>query len=349
MAEDEIAGAREAPQASPPPSKPVDWLEVLKVVAMPLVLALLGIMINASVSARESQESNVRLYADMMARREQADSDLRKDMFKSILDKFNVPPPKDVKSVEFLEQQIVNLELLAYNFHESIDLGPLFKHVRRQLPDSRPAEMAEARFKRFLELRRRLEKVAVEVDERQLTVVEDSGVVVRAGTELSQMETAPAYIRFTGPFTVSKKDLGPEASVTQTCLSLTSSDGVHYRRFKLEIIDDDAPSRELQVRLYTSRLLNAADCKSLDLDLKAYQEIDIHFWVGLFSLPMIDNTRLSHSERVSVSLTELKSDHAQIAVAYFPGSRASLKDKPYYDELEHDLLHKEVKRSTDQP
>jgi hypothetical protein len=29
---------------------------------------------------------------------------------------------------------------------------------------------------------------------------------------------------------------------------------------------------------------------------------------------------------------------AKIAVAYFPGSRASLKDKPYYDDLVHELI-----------
>src|SRR5215510_13856059 len=170
MVEDKIETAPKSMQAPPSGPKATDWFEVLKVVAMPLVIALLGLIVNGTVSARQNQESNIRLYADMMARREQADSELRRDMFKSILEKF-ASPPLDAKSVEFLDQRIVNLELLAYNFHESIDLGPLFKHVRSEIPDTRPAGMAERQFKRFLDLRRRLEKVAVEVDERQLTVV----------------------------------------------------------------------------------------------------------------------------------------------------------------------------------
>ena len=55
---------------------------------MPLVTAAVGFTINSSLNARQERENNLRLYADMMTRREQADSDLRKDMFKSILDKF---------------------------------------------------------------------------------------------------------------------------------------------------------------------------------------------------------------------------------------------------------------------
>jgi hypothetical protein len=326
----------------------VDWMEVLKVAAMPVVITVIGLIVNSSLSERQNVENNLRLYADMMARREQADSDLRKDMFKSILDKFAYATP-DPKSVEYLDQQIVNLELLAYNFNESIDLGPLFKHVRSEIPDGRSQSMTPDQFKRFENLRRRLERVAVEVDERQLTVVGDSGIVVRAGAVgLESMDRAPAFLRFTGPHTVGKV-LKEEDSVTQVCLSLNSSDrdGVHHRRFKVEVIDYNPNAREIQVRLYVSRPLSISNCSSLDLDNKAYQEIDVTFWLGLFAVPMIDNTRLTHSERTSVSLTELSPDRAQIALAYFPSSRASLKDKPYYDELEHDLLRKESKNEQD--
>jgi len=332
------------PAADTHTPRSIDWIEILKVVAMPLVVTMVGLIINSSISERQSQENNLRLYADMMARREQADSDLRKDMFKSILDKFASAIP-DRKSVEYLDQEIVNLELLAYNFHESIDLGPLFKHVRSEIPDVPPDGMTPAEFKRFENLRRRLEKVAVEVDERQLTLVGDSGVVVRAGVDgLDRMDKAPAFLRFIGPFTIARKDLKPEDSVTQVCLSLRSGDNEpHHRRFKLEVIDYDPTTREVQIRLYVSRKLSLPECNSIELENKAYQEIDVAFWLGLFSVPMIDNTRLTHSERASVSLTVLSAERAQIALAYFPSSRASLKDKPYYDELEHDLLHKESK------
>jgi len=53
---------------------------------------------------------------------------------------------------------------------------------------------------------------------------------------------------------------------------------------------------------------------------------------------MIVNTRLSGSERCAVSLTALNPNIVSVSLAYFPASRASLKDKPYYDEVIKDLV-----------
>ena len=66
--------------------------------------------------------------------------------------------------------------------------------------------------------------------------------------------------------------------------------------------------------------------------------MDTNFLVGLFDFPMIDNTRLSGGERTAVSLTALNPSVLSVALAYFPASRASLKDKPYYDEVIRDLV-----------
>jgi hypothetical protein len=56
---------------------------------------------------------------------------------------------------------------------------------------------------------------------------------------------------------------------------------------------------------------------------------------------MIDNTHLTHGERCAVALTQITDQAAHVALAYFPGSRASLKDKPYYDDLVHDLIQEQ--------
>ena len=113
----------------------------------------------------------------------------------------------------------------------------------------------------------------------------------------------------------------------------------HYRQFKLEVTGYDPQWREVQVRLYVSKPLDPAQCQRADLDLAANKEIDTRFSVGLFDLPMIDNTHLSHGERCAVSLSELNPPYSlKVTLAYFPASRASLKDKPYYDDVIHDLV-----------
>ena len=50
--------------------------------------------------------------------------------------------------------------------------------------------------------------------------------------------------------------------VTRLCLSMEATDGSrHYRQFVLELIDYDEMAREVQVRLYVSRLLTQEECQ----------------------------------------------------------------------------------------
>jgi hypothetical protein len=62
------------------------------------------------------------------------------------------------------------------------------------------------------------------------------------------------------------------------------------------------------------------------------------FWVGFFDFPMIDNTRLSDDQRCAVILTQFEEPQTKFTVVYFPGSRAGIKEKPYYDEVLQNLL-----------
>ena len=50
---------------------------------------------------------------------------------------------------------------------------------------------------------------------------------------------------------------------------------------------------------------------------------------------MIDNTRLAGGLRCAIVLSQYSAEagSAQVTLVYFPGSRASLKQKPYYDEV----------------
>jgi hypothetical protein len=306
-------------------------VEIVKIAALPLVTLFLGFLFNNALNSRQARENQVRLYTEMMGRREEADSALRKDMFNSILGTFLIKDSK-LNPDRHLDLEVLNLELLAYNFHESLDIGPLFKDVRRRVPDEQDGPN--------MELRKRLEKVAQEVIERQLTTVEDKGMVEKGETSLEGVDDLRAYLLF-GPRTIPDPDTPPGAGVSSLCLWMDSTDQVkHYRQFKLEITKADPVAREVEVRLYVSKVMDQATCQQLHPGKEAdNQEIDTRFWVGLFDFPMIDNTRLSHSERCAVSLTEMNPPYSlSVALAYFPSSRASLKDKPYYDEVLHDTV-----------
>ena len=328
----------EVPAVTPPPEPPSGdgkhqwpWIELVKVLALPLVTLVLGYWFNASLNERQQIDNNIRLYAEMMGRREEADSNLRKDMFNSILTTFmSKDPATKISDEEEIRQQILSLELLAYNFHESLDIAPLFKDVERRIRSVAKGSDPE--------LQRRLESVALQVIEHQLTALSDVGTVERGDALTEKIKDFQAYIMF-GMRAIPDPKVKPGEGASRLCLSMEATDRArHYRQFVLELIAYNEMAREVQVRQYVSRPLTQEECQRPDLDLEANREVDTNFQVGLFDFPMIDNTRLSGSERSSVSLTALNPNVVSLTLAYFPASRASLKDKPYYDEVIRDLV-----------
>jgi hypothetical protein len=278
-------------------------------------------------------DTNTRLYIEMQGRREEADSNLRKDMFNSILQTF-MPrnPALNITSEEVIRQQTLSLELLAANFHESLDIAPLFKDVERRIALEQRSTNAE--------LRQRLESVALQVIERQLTTMADVGSVERGDAMASKLKTpdAAAYLMF-GARTVPNPAVNPGEGTSRLCLTMKADDGsTHNRQFTLDVTGFEERQREVLVRLVVTKPITNEQCHQATLDLVANGEVDTNFAVGLFDFPMIDNTRLSNNQRAAVSLIALTPDVLSLKVAYFPSSRASLKDKPYYEEMTRQLV-----------
>lgn len=312
-----------------PKKSGIDWVELSKFVAIPVVTLVAGYLFNASLNSRQLQDSKVRLYADMMGRREEADSSLRKDMFNSILTTFMNP---GTAQPQRLETEVLNIELLAYNFNESLDLGPLFKHLQREL-DAAHADQS---------LLWRLERVAQDVKERQLSALTDGGQVETGELILPPPEGDPPEGAAAWSMGKSMIQLKPNARVRgpTLCMATNGAGEIHNRQFKIEFVDYLPERREVQFKLTVSKPLPEADCHKLpDSSGEGNVEATVTFWAGLFAFPLIDNTRLSHSERCSVSVNWIDSGKAGVSVAFFPASRASLKDKQYYDEVLHDLLN----------
>jgi len=326
-----------APTPAPAPEKDAGgklrpFIELAKVLALPVVTLVLGYWFNASLNERQQIDTNTRLYIEMQGRREEADSNLRKDMFNSILQTFMVRDPAfRITSEEVIRQQTLSLELLAANFHESLDIAPLFKDVERRIAlENRSANT---------ELRQRLESVALQVIERQLTTMADVGSVERGDAAASKLKASEsAYLMF-GARTVPNPGISAGDGTSRLCLTMNADDGsTHYRQFTLDVTGLDERQREVLVRLVITKPITNEQCHQPALDLVTNGEVDTNFSVGLFDFPMIDNTRLSSNERAAVSLIALTPDVLSLKIAYFPSSRASLKDKPYYEEMTRQLV-----------
>jgi hypothetical protein len=275
-----------------------------------LSVALIGMLGSSYLKDRELsetktreriqlQETRTRIYTELMSKREESESALRKDMFISIIGTFLKP------GTIALDERVLNLELLAYNFHESLNLKPLFTYLEKQIEKS-----GETRKQEYLG---RLYKVATEISRKQMLVLEGAGQKTDLAIDLGNLKENP------GGFPLE------DASLTL--------DGI-TRQFSLRVLAADKKTREINIRM---------EIKTPTDDGKNIDTHNAEFWVGFFDFPMIDNTRLPHDQRVAVILNAFEDGIADITLAYFPGSYASLKEKPYYGEVIQNLIKADAK------
>jgi hypothetical protein len=107
-----------------------------------------------------------------------------------------------------------------------------------------------------------------------------------------------------------------------------SLDGV-TRQFSIYVVAADPQTRQINVRL---------EIRTPNGNGAATETSSADFWVGYFDFPMIDNTRLTHDQRAAVILNSFEDGGADITLAYFPGSYASLKEKASYQEVFQNLM-----------
>lgn len=289
-----------------------DFWDRLQIILSPLgglltaiAVASLGIFGSRTVERQQSSEAKLRLYSELMTRREESEATLRKEMFQSIIGSFF-----DAGAAS-LDTRLLKMELLAQNFHEALNLVPLFEHMQREIDIS----SASRENKRFYAAR--LGDLAREVTRKQMIVLESSGrrhdwtVIISdtlaAGTGSEQLEDVDVTL-----------------------------DGIR-RRFRVTLSRADTVRRELRIGLEIETPAQPG------VPVNSVGRYTVDFDVGFFSTPMIDNTRLSNDQRVALVLSDMNQYGATLSLVYFPGSRASLREKPYYEEILRKLTETPVK------
>lgn len=252
-------------------------------------VAYVGMTGSQLLERRQSLDTNARLYSELMSRREEAESSLRKDMFVSIIASFLQPSAGD------LDSKVLNLELLAYNFHDSLNLKPLFLDIQRRLRTSQDPQRAD-----YLQ---RIIRVARETTAKQLFSLEGHGKSFRRSVDFEALAAAGAAGIALDPETITVRKITSEIN--------------------LRVLKVDAEMQQISVRLEVKA---PADHPEMT-DSRA------NFTVGFFDFPIIDNTRLPNGMRCAVTLANFSSAGADLTSICFPGEYASLKDRPYYDEV----------------
>ena len=179
-----------------------------------LAVALLGYYTSGILRQSELRQTNERVYTELMSSRELSESGLRKDMFLSIIQTFFR------SDTAGLEAKMLNLEMLAYNFHESLNLKPLFAYMDRQLIGSREGEKTD--------FANRLNQVAREITNRQMVLLEQVGKKFSRTVDLEKFRKTPGGL-----------EVEPEK------LKLENVE----REFMLSVLEFNPERRELTVEL----------------------------------------------------------------------------------------------------
>ena len=141
----------------------IKW--VLQTLAMPIALVTLPLLYQWKAAEndeknrddsrrREQAEQQFRLYTDLMSKREESDTAVRRGLFDKLMGTYLAPTPGDVG------KRLVALELLSLNFHDSLNLSPLFWELAADIGKA-PASKIH---RRALEFRRREPRPRVSPD-----------------------------------------------------------------------------------------------------------------------------------------------------------------------------------------
>ncbi|HET9218187.1 MAG TPA: hypothetical protein VFR18_14480 [Terriglobia bacterium] len=198
-----------------------DVWDKLQIVLHPLnglltavAVALLGYYTSSVLRSNEEQTTKQRVYTELTTSREQADSALRKDMFLSIIDTFQRPESAG------LEAKMLNLELLTYNFHDSLNLKPLFAHMTRLIGTAPDAQQQRV-------FTSRLNQIGRDIATRQLVLLEQVGKKFSRSIDFEKLKTEGLL------------ELTPE----------TLKLGEIEREFSLSVLNVVAETREIRVEM----------------------------------------------------------------------------------------------------
>jgi hypothetical protein len=281
------------------------WL--IATLAIPAALAFVAHGYQQSQAERQINDARLRLYTELLSKREEADTAVRRGIFDKVLERYLAPGDQG------LQAKLVALELLATNFHDSLDLSPLFWQIGREVERAPKNERTS--------LSHELMRIADGVKDRQISGLElGSGAQGQAsklaGLRLDALTTENGKPDIDADFSFPDPDPFAPRGRTLT------------RHLKLWITAHDAPRRRVWAIVDARANQGEKDQRWV-------------FWIDTFDFPMVNFTRVSRSERFTVVLQEYEPESvkAKVRLIYFPSARVGAKDKPFIDDVISDLVH----------
>jgi len=147
------------------------WTKIFASASIPLLGLIVTIMLHCDQEANRNQEAKIaehsqraQLFAEIMSKREQSDSEIRATMFKALLENYLKCDVKEKSDVSYtskgdkgvathskadtlpgIRKEILLLNLLIKNFEEYFNTRPLFEDLYRRIQDIESQQRDELR------------------------------------------------------------------------------------------------------------------------------------------------------------------------------------------------------------
>lgn len=304
-----------------------DWLgrsEALAKILATLCAGFAAVAIPFLVSSYTEESRRTEAYMKILTEREQADTSMRQEMFKTLLTGYltDLKRKAGKTDVESFKNEILVLQLLVLNFQEFLNAKPLFEDVFERLGRQRE-KVAEQQAKPWKELEDQLIRTARTVAAKQSVMLNSHGawpILVAKG----QSNCVRLY-------SVEEPDPGKKCPPDAASLDSIPRGITARSSLKVEVQDVKRASVSVKVTpyrdLFKESFLSGGNVYQ---DSKAGNTSE--FEVSYFDLPYTDNTQLADGERYALRLKNIYDDTAHMEVIVFKNDFMSVRDRPALGE-----------------
>lgn len=338
-----------------------DWIDISLKAAMPLIVGLvvayMGFFGDETLTRISNKQESARLITELQIKREQAESELRKDIFAQALDAFllkgRASSDGEIRELSLREmsKQLLRLELLALNFGDSLSLSPLFTEMRRDLEHAVPLEDEKRNFEANQEiLLRRLNSLAKRVASAQLSSLLNRGQeksvripLDRYSAQLEDGVSCSTLLFDQDTYSWPQNDVLQQMGIDEAEYEVNGFGNDEDLEFYQETFDETAHiefqgiDRFLEVYVKDIDHCNSALTVQIIIRRQDEQEpeADQEFRLDFFNFPVVDNTRMQDNQRLAVVIEDFdlgERPHITLSAVIFPSEYASLRDRPGMEE-----------------
>ncbi len=357
-----------------------DFWDKINAIGIPFVVALITVVGSIFLNLRQEEASKNSMYTQLMSEQKKTENEIRKDMFKTILNSFLDDNDRNITEcvMDKIDRQLLELEMISRNFHETMDINPLFRHLlqnivrnikinysiaNKNINDLTSLTRNDCDYKFFYrefskkdfknkseeEKKKIIEKRIEKIKERKLNKLNYIAQRITI-KQLESLTDVAKRARLNINFSETCEDISPaKLSDNDNCdkkgietkpveLAINDNGETTKRTFKISCNRSYKRWNQILIKVVTNRLES-----EIQADPEGGNENVREFWLDFFDFPLIDNTYLSSKERYAVVLDSIDDNKAQVSLLYFPASYAGFKEKSYYqNQIINKLLQKAI-------